>query len=361
MSRNFARKHEVRRSRVNAADISRRKRYAVEIAASMHRWLTLLIFGIALGQMGGARADQLIFKDGDRVQGTFVRRENGKIVFQSTRFGDLSVNESEATVEITSQPPPPIVAPMPTEERQPVSDDELLTRWRRKMEQGIVRWWEPWNGRIAVSTDVVHDSQERTVFLAEGRLRRTWAQDEVQQELRYEYREEEERTTVDMLKGTGSWRHDWRGNRYFTLYRATFERDKVNSGSFQPFPYLLLHQQLGAGVILIKKPRVQIRVGVAENFFNVWSLDTDEKSSEHVEAAFLESEFHLPWRVSITERGMWYYSIKESTQGWENQFELSKKLTDSLSLGVRHELRKNNPDSRVQDYERLRFLIGYDF
>ncbi|MGC4074853.1 MAG: DUF481 domain-containing protein [Nibricoccus sp.] len=310
----------------------------------------------------GVRADVLIFNDGDRVQGTFVRRENGNIIFQSLRFGNLSVPESEAKVEVTSQPAPAIIAPMPTAPENPPSlyDQILLTRFRRKVEEGIVQWWEPWTGRLAASTDIVHDSKDRSVFLAEGRVRRNWPKDEVRLEARYEYREENSATTVDLFRGSGLWRHDVSA-RYFGSYRPVVERDKANSTGFQEFPYLLLQQQVGAGVHLLKKERIKLRTGVAENFFNVWAIDSDDKSYSNIESLFFEAEAALPWRITITERGIWYYSIKDSTQGWENEFEFSKKLTDSLSLGIRHEFRQNNPDQRVQDYERLRFLIGYDF
>jgi len=310
-----------------------------------------------------ARADVLVFADGDRVQGTFVRREKGKIIFQSLRFGDLSVPENEATVEVTSQPPAPIIAPMPVEPEGPPSlyDQILLTRLRKKVEDGIVQWWEPWTGRLAASTDIVHDAKDRSVFLAEGRVRRNWAKDEVRLEMRYEYREENSIKTADLIKGTGLWRHDV-SNRIFGSYRPLLERDKVNSNGFQPFPYVLLQQQLGAGVHILKQERIKVRAGVDENFFNVWAIHNhEEKSYENVESLFFEAEATLPWRISITERGVWYYSIKDTTQGWENEFEFAKKLTDSLTIGIRHEFRQNNPDSRVQDYERLRFLIGYDF
>ena len=309
------------------------------------------------------RADMLIFKDGDRVQGTFVRKENGKIIFQSPRFGNLSVPEGDATVEVTSQPPP-IIAPVPPEpeaETPPsIYDQILLRRLRQRVEEGIVRWWEPWTGRLAASTDIVHDSQDRKVFLAEGRVRRQWAKDEVRLEARYEYREENSVKTVDLIKGSGLARHDFSA-RIFGSYRSLLERDNANSNGFQPFPYVLLQQQLGVGVHILRRDRIKVRAGVAENFFNVWALDSDEKSSEHTESLFFEAEAFLPWRITMTERGVWYYSVDAKDQGWENEFEFSKKLTDSLSVGIRHEFRRNNPDSRVQDYERLRFLIGYDF
>jgi hypothetical protein len=329
----------------------------------MFSWQKFLFVLLALGWFAPAAwADVLIFADGDRVQGTFVRREDGKIIFQSPRFGNLSVPESEATVEVTTQPPPPIISPMPsaTEGESSLTDQLLLTKLRRRVEDGIVRWWEPWAGRIAASTDIVKDAKDRSIFLAEGRVRRNWAKDEVRLETRYEYREENNVKTVDLIKGIGLWRHDL-SVRFFGSYRSVVERDQVNSNGFQPFPYVLLQQQVGAGVHLLRRERIKLRTGVAENFFNVWAIGDEAKSYEHTESAFFEAEILLPWRITFTERGVWYYAIKDRTQGWENEFEFSKKLTESLSLGLRHEFRRNNPDSRVQDFERLRLLIGYDF
>jgi hypothetical protein len=312
--------------------------------------------------VAGLRADVLIFADGDRVQGTFVRRENGNIIFQSPRFGDISVPEGEATVELTTQPPPPIITPLPSEPEGATSltDQLLLTKLRRRVEADLVRWWEPWTGRVAASTDIVQDAKDRSIFLAEGRVRRIWARDEVQMEMRYEHRKEDEVTVVDMIKGSGLWRHDL-SVRFFSSYRPLLERDRINTNGFQPFPYILLRQQVGVGVHILRRERVKLRAGVAENFNHVWSLNDDGKSYENGESAFFEAELLLPWRVSLTERTVWFYSLRDQTQGWENEFEVSKKLTNSLSLGLRHEFRQNNPDPRVQDYERLRLLIGYDF
>jgi len=46
---------------------------------------------------------------------------------------------------------------------------------------------------------------------------------------------------------------------------------------------------------------------------------------------------------------------------WENRIELNKKLTETLSVAIRHETRRNNPDVRIEDYTLLRLLVGLDF
>jgi hypothetical protein len=40
---------------------------------------------------------------------------------------------------------------------------------------------------------------------------------------------------------------------------------------------------------------------------------------------------------------------------------VAKKLTETLSLGLRHEARYNAPDVRSADYSLLRLFLGFDF
>jgi hypothetical protein len=43
------------------------------------------------------------------------------------------------------------------------------------------------------------------------------------------------------------------------------------------------------------------------------------------------------------------------------EYSVPSKLTETLSVAVRHETRQNNPDERVRDYSMLRMLVGLDF
>jgi hypothetical protein len=105
----------------------------------------------------------------------------------------------------------------------------------------------------------------------------------------------------------------------------------------------------------------KLRVGIAENAFDVWAQGPPKDNVTNIESLFTEVELTLPWRVTFSDRAVWYYSLKTSEQGWENRLDLSKKLTETLSLGLRQEYRRNNPDVRSQDYTLLRLLIGLDF
>jgi hypothetical protein len=76
---------------------------------------------------------------------------------------------------------------------------------------------------------------------------------------------------------------------------------------------------------------------------------------------FVETELKLPWRMSLSERGVYYYSLASGTSGWENRIELSKKFSETLSTSIRHETRQYNPDGTTQNYSRLKLLFGLDF
>ena len=94
----------------------------------------------------------------------------------------------------------------------------------------------------------------------------------------------------------------------------------------------------------------------------MWQTSAPESHNQStVESLFGEADWKLPWRMTLTERGVWYYSIVTGRDGWENKVELDKKLTETFTVGVRHETRHNNPDVRVQDYTLLKLLMGIDF
>ena len=65
-------------------------------------------------------------------------------------------------------------------------------------------------------------------------------------------------------------------------------------------------------------------------------------------------------KMTLTQRGVWY-PITNHADGWENRIDLNKKLTETLSVSIRHEIREHNPDGTAQDYKRLKLLLGFDF
>lgn len=312
--------------------------------------------------------DTLVYKDGDRVQGRLVENKDGTIVFQSDRFGPLRVPAADAVVIKAEQSahPAPAAAPAATPEvaAAEAKEAQRVGIWDH-FSSGVLTarvrdFFGPWHGRLAFSTEVVSDTAERNNQSFEAKLTRKWEHDEVQASGRYDYARTNDVLTTDLLKGSGSWRHDF-SQRQFVQYRPSGEWNRASTKKGGPAEYVLLQQELGVGFSLLSSPARKLRLGVSHNLFDFWSVEpAGEHTSHGVPSAFEEVEFRLPWRMGLTQRGVWYPS-QSRPQGWENQIELNKKLTETLSTSIRHEVRRDNPDGSAPDYTRLKLLFGFDF
>ena len=213
---------------------------------------------------------------------------------------------------------------------------------------------------MAFSTEIVSDTTDRNNVAVESALRRKWERDEVQLNARYDYSETNNIATTDVTKGSGLWRHDF-NPKQFAQYRPTVEWNRATKLGGVPNDYVLLQQEIGVGFNVLATPGKKLRTGVSENLFDVWNTAPVSKhTSRGVQSAFEEVEWTLPWRMALTQRGVWY-PVRDRDDGWENRVELNKKLTETLSTSVRHEIRRNNPDGSAQDYTRLKLLFGLDF
>lgn len=310
--------------------------------------------------------DVLVYPDGDRVRGRLVERTADTVVFQSDRFGLLRVPAAGTRVIRAGKPAGPAAAPAAAavtpagasaKNAAEAAATGSLARLAAKLQAGF----EPWAGRLAFSAEAVTDSADRTNLSAELQLKRKWETNEVQLKGRYDFNQTDGKTTTDLMKADGLVRHDF-PHAGFLLYRPGLEWSRAGFRSGVPSDYVLLQQEIGAGISLLTTPRAKVRTGVSENLFDVWSIvPGDAHNSRTAESAFVENEVKLPWGMLLTERGVYYYSIATEDDGWENRVELTKKFTKTLSTAIRHELRRDSPDGRAQDYTRLKLLFGVDF
>jgi hypothetical protein len=224
----------------------------------------------------------------------------------------------------------------------------------------VRNYFGPWHGKLAFSAEVVSDIAERNNSSYEAQLKRKWKADEVQLSIRYDYNETNDLATTDMMKAGGLWRHEF-SKTLFGHYRPTSEWNRASRLRGVPNDYVLLQQEIGVGYHLLTKPSRKLRLGVSQNFFNTWNTaPVRDHNARSIVSSFEEAEFTLPWRMTLSQRGVWYPASDEA-DGWENRIELNKKLTETLSTSVRHEIRRNNPDGSAQDYTRLKLLFGLDF
>lgn len=332
--------------------------------------------------------DVLVFKDGDRLNGQLLRQEGAILVFKSDRFGEQRVPADLAVVikgekpaDAVATPPVPVSPTSPTPAPTPGAvPPAAAAKAEERVEAEKVKVWErfspavltarvreffgPWKGRLAFSTEIISENtSDRTTLSLEGRLSRKWSRDELQLNARYDYAQTNNLTTTDMIKADGLWRHNFsKKQNAFTQYRPVVEWSRANFRGGLPADYVLLQQEIGAGVNLLTKPARKLRLGVSENLFDVWTTsDPSSHTSRTAESIFVETELKLPWGLLLTDRGVYYYSFSTKGDGWENRIELTKKFTETLSTAIRHELRRGSPDGKAQDYDRLKLLLGLDF
>ena len=346
-------------------------------------WMVAAVLASGLGSAGLRAADivvaapqVLIYADGDRVRGKLVERSGELWVFQSEKFGLLKVPVAAARVEsaadavtmtlkLAPKEAVATAAPKPTSIHED-SDDVEPAGWARftplALTHTMREFFGPWKGRFSISLEDVSDSSSRNTTLVELHMKRTWKRDEVDGTLRYDFSQTANVATKDLIKLTGSWRRDY-AHKLFSIYRPTSEYNRAfKAPDGVAVNYLLLQQEIGAGVNVFTTPQRKLRAGLSENLFDVWVVAPDSRhAAQTSESIFAELEWSLPWRLRLTERGVWYPPFRSGSEGWENRLELNKKLTETLSVAIRHETRTNNPDVRIQDYTLLRLLVGLDF
>lgn len=337
-------------------------------------WLMLVVALRGAAESPASARDTLVYKDGDRLHGTLVKKDASEIVFRSDRFGEVRVRANDAVVIPgvkpapvaggRKEPVPPAVAKAPVQAAAEAAEEERVTVWDRfspsELTAKVRGFFGPWGGKLSFATEVVTDVAERNNHAVEARMSRKWKRDEVQLSARYDYAETNEVPTTDILKAAGSWRREF-GRKWFGQYRPSAEWNHASRRQGVPNDYVLLQQEAGVGVNLHTSPRLTVRTGVSQNLFDIWnSAPVPEHTSRGVQSAFEELELKLPWRMGLTQRGV-FYPVRNQTDGWENRLELNKKLTETLSASLRHEIRRNNPDGSAQDYTRLRLLFGLDF
>ncbi len=300
--------------------------------------------------------DELVYHDGDHVHGRFIKRDGDTLVFQSDRFGLLRVPAADADL-VLAKPSPAAIAAAPANEKP---DVERAPFSPLALARGLKDFFGSWHGKFALAAEMMQDGSKNDSGTVEAHLQRKWTRDEVQLNSRYDYSSVNDTTSTDMIKADGMWRHDL-PHQLFGIYRPTLEWNRSFFRDGVPADYVLLQQEIGAGVNVFSSDTRQVRAGLSENVFDTWVLPTNTRLSQNVESVFVEVEAKLPWRIVVSDRGVYYYSFVKQTEGWENRFEINKKLTETLTIGVRHEIRHNNPDVRSADYRRLRVLFGFDF
>jgi hypothetical protein len=293
-------------------------------------------------------ADTLRFADGRELDGAWQREEAGVVVFVSNRHGELRLPAEMVTVRRDLAP---IAGPAGTPSLPNASGSATVPKSDSA---------PAWRGRLAFSTETSSAPDSRTALSAELRLEHKTDRQELRLEPRYELRREDDITRDDKLRINGYARRTL-GDRWFALYRPAFELNRASFVQGVAADYWYLAHELGGGREFGPDDDRVVRLGATANLYQIAFYNLDADLAIHGGALFGEAEWLLPFSIRLRNLLQFVHYPRFDQSGVTNELELTKKLTDSLSLSLRHEYRHVTPDPRIESYRRLRLLIGYDF
>ncbi|MCU0792549.1 MAG: DUF481 domain-containing protein [Opitutaceae bacterium] len=292
-------------------------------------------------------ADTLRFADGREIEGAWRREEAGVVVFVSVRHGELRVPAEMVTVRRDLAP---VAGPA----------HSSAASAREGTDPAPAPHAPAWRGRLAFATETASAPDSRAAFSAELRLEHETERHEIRLEPRYELRREEDETRDDKLRVNGYARRTL-GERWFLLYRPAFELNRASFVRGVAADYWYLAHELGGGREFGPEEDRVVRLGATANLCQIAFYDLDAELDIHGGALFCEAEWLLPASIRLRDLLQFVHYPRFDQSGVTNELELTKKLTDSLSLSLRHKYRRVVPDPRIESYRRLRLLLGYAF
>lgn len=163
------------------------------------------------------------------------------------------------------------------------------------------------------------------------------------------------------------WRHDLGRSDFFTFVRPYAEYDGVNLSAAETaqfgrsrLNYFFALQQGGLGYRLHDSPGFTSSLVGSWNWFYVDLFDVLHGHTD-APSLLLENDLQLPWRLEFKQRAEMFYLRASGKIGWENRFDLTRRLTPRLFITLRHEYRRDYPVVSANRIDRLRLLFGADF
>jgi len=326
--------------------------------------LLLAVLPAGLGHAEGSADTVYVFRNGDRIHGQVIGREEGVLLVRTAHFGVQRISiadlESPNLIPVTDTGSNPMdksssarVAPGLSASAAPASG------WHAALER-LRRPLRFWHVGLNIALEAKQEDIQRSSILVELKATHEFAADEVHGTASYERVHEDEKLTTDLAKAEFYWRHNL-NPKWFTVYLSNMEWNRHYLFRDIPVKYLLAQQETGFGRTFLRNDRMKLRAGVAENFLNLWVLTPRGQASTTIESAFVESDLQLPFRMQLTERISYYYAIRNGEQGEKSEFELTKELSAHFKVRLRHEFRRNLPLSNVNNINLWRLVFGLEY
>lgn len=316
-----------------------------------------------------AWAIELHLRNGDRLTGELVRREDGYIVFKSPFVGEIKVPEADAV--LVEAPPTPVesLAGLPPA----ASAVAKGSKTGSSVGGGVKPNPTPWHGTFEFGFNQQTGRTDSLQTSVRAEAERKAGVDDYRFEGRVLYGEQYDQTTSDRYDGLFRYRHEL-SDRIFGQAQSSYTKDRIKSIEHDA------EQNVGVGYKIIQRPRHEGNIG--------GGLTLQYRSAQGIEGGvgylgeiFEDYHYKLTGRLTISQESNLSFSPESrdryestaqgyvATDGTATNYRLrfnsalQGKVTERLSLNLRFEYEFDNAilDPKAKVDQRITSSIGYGF
>lgn len=277
----------------------------------------------------------LRFTDGNALSGVLLSRhaEGGRV--RTDRFGDIDFRDADARFEpdtppAAAAPPPPAATPA-----VPAGPGWRPAAWSI----GVSGYWQQQDG--STTSDLSLD------------LDATWrsARNEIKATLSADYKVVDDQLDNNEQRGSLRWIRELTGP-WVGLLSVDVERSTLSIDPLPDLDYALVQTTVGLGWRQAWSADSDTLVALNADRIVLDVLSLHRRLTWRPVSLLLESRLRLSPKVRLDHR-LRVYRWPGGSTGVESDAELGYDLTDSLRLGLRHEVRRNAVNLDGVHYRRL--------
>ena len=330
-------------------------------------FLGLVIAGMAVPVTRGA--DELRFKNGDRLTGAVIEQTGELIRFRHATLGEVRIATAEAEVVELSATPPESLAGLPplTEPAPPAPAVQPAASPAIKPAAMVASGARPdpsrWRGKIEFGFKQQSGATDSVDFSLRGDTERKISRNQYRATGRLLYGEKNDRKSADRYDASFRWRRDFEDD-FFSQALTTYLSDQIKAidASYE--------QNIGVGYRVLNRDRHIVNAGVGATGQYRQAVGSDP--NVQLLAEFFEDyTYKINGRFTLTQNSLVRWSdettgpFADGRQNYKLQFDaaLQGRFTDRLSLNLRFEHEFDNSvvkqDARTD--QRITSSLGYAF
>ena len=301
-------------------------------------------------QQDATREGWLVYQDGNRIAGSLVFVDDERGTFESNRFGTVVYSLEEASFESLVPEEEPISIPI-----------ESGTAAFEESQEARLPWWiaDSWHadGSVRVS-DSNGDSETEYQLDLGAKWTRGYSNNEFT--LRGNYKSRNGKEDTDNQNARLRLQRDT-DTRLFWMGDIYLERDKTYLID-RDYDYLLAKLNSGAGLKFDWGKGHVTRLALLYNYAYVTLLNIpiSAHADTHGPSVYFSNDLQLFPRLGFAQWGEFYY-WDDGSNGFSNEMEFTYRISESVSLGLRHVYRDSEADLKNNDTNELKVFTRLTF